>query len=167
MASRPLSTANKPKKGGGIVKRFWDLIERPKSANDRRGVASQFAQTLIERVPGCGIDTNPVNVSFSIAKVIIEIKDVSRGLCILDTGWLLYQTLGDNNDGLAQCLEDTANRLLAVERTVVCGIPKASEEAMEKLKSYVVFLVPKWFYKEHVSIQEPWERNERIEGPCW
>ena len=65
-----------------------------------------------------------------------------------------------------QRLEDTANRLLAVERTVVSGVPKAAEEAMEKLKSYVFFRAPKGYHKEHVTIQDPWERNERIKGPC-
>ena len=39
--------------------------------------------------------------------------------------------VGDNKDELAKSLEDTANRLLAVERTVVNGVPKATEEAME------------------------------------
>ena len=98
-------------------------------------MASRFAQTLLKKVPDC-VDMNPVKVAFSIARVIIEIKNVSCYLCILDTaGWLLYQAIGDNNDELAQRLEDTANRLLAVERTVVYGIPKAAEEAMENLKS--------------------------------
>ena len=41
----------------------------------------------------------------------------------------------DNKDELSKSLEDTANRLLAVERTVVNGVPKATEEAMENLKS--------------------------------
>jgi hypothetical protein len=39
-------------------------------------------------------------------------------------------------------LQQTANRLLAVERTVVGGVPKAAEEAMENLKLYVVFCAP-------------------------
>jgi hypothetical protein len=30
-----------------------------------------------------------------------------------------------------------------MERTVVGGVPKAAEQAMEKLKWYVVFLAPK------------------------
>ena len=38
-----------------------------------------------------------------------------------------------------QRLEETANRVLAVERTVVSGVPKAAEKAMEDLKLYVVF----------------------------
>ena len=46
---------------------------------------------------------------------------------------------GDNKDELLQRLEKTANRLLALERTAVSGVPKAAEEAMENLKSYVVF----------------------------
>ena len=104
---------------------------------DRIGVASRFVQTLLKKVPGC-VDTNPVKVAFSIAKVIIEIKNVGCCLYILGTGWL-YQAVGDNKDELAQRLEETANRLLAVERTVVRGVPKTAEGAMEKLKSYVVF----------------------------
>jgi hypothetical protein len=52
-----------------------------------------------------------------------------------------------------------------VKRTVVSGVPKAVEQAMEDLKSYVVFCAPKGYHKEHVTIQDPWERNEGIEGP--
>ena len=52
---------------------------------------------------------------------------------------LLYQAVGGNQDELAQRLEDTANRLLAVERTILSGVPKAAEKAMENLKLYVVF----------------------------
>ena len=51
-------------------------------AKDRLGVASRFAQTLLKKVPGC-VDTNPVKMAFSIAKVIIEIKDVGCCLRIL------------------------------------------------------------------------------------
>jgi hypothetical protein len=53
-----------------------------------------------------------------------------------------------------------------VERAVVSGVPKAAEEAMKKFKSYVVFAAPKGYHKEHVTIQDPWERNEGIDGPC-
>ena len=52
-----------------------------------------------------------------------------------------------------------------MERTVVSGVPKAAEEAMENLKSYVVFLAPKGYHKEYVTIQDPWGRNEGINGP--
>ena len=48
-------------------------------------VASWFAETLIKRVPDC-VDTNSVKMAFSIAKVIIDIKDVGCCLCILGTG---------------------------------------------------------------------------------
>ena len=65
-----------------------------------------------------------------------------------------------------QRLEETANRLLALERTVISGVPKAAEEAMENFKSYVVFRSPEEYHKEHVIIQDPWRRNEEIEGPC-
>ena len=71
----------------------------------------------------------------------------------------------DNNDELAQRLEDTANRLLAVERTVVNGVPKPAEEAMENLKLYV-FPAPKRYHNEHITIQNPWGRNEEIERTC-
>ena len=49
--------------------------------------------------------------------------------------YLVHQAVGDNEDEIAQLLEDTANKLLAVERTVDNGIPKAAEKAMENLKS--------------------------------
>ena len=38
-------------------------------------VVGRFAQTLIKKVPEC-VTTNPVQMAFSIAKVIIELKDV-------------------------------------------------------------------------------------------
>ena len=138
----------------------WKAITK-----DNLGVASRFAQTLLKKVPGC-IDTNPVKVAFSIAKVIIEIKDVGCYLCIWGTAWLIYQAVGDNKDELVQRLEDTANRLLAVERTVVNGVPKAAEEAMENHKSYV-FPAPNRYHKEqHITIQNPWGRNEETERTC-
>ena len=58
----------------------WKAITK-----DRLGVASRFAQTLLKKVPDC-VDINPVKVAFSIARVIIEIKDVGCCLGILDTG---------------------------------------------------------------------------------
>ena len=105
-------------------------------------MASRFTQTLLKQLPPC-IDTNPVKMAFSIAKVIIEIKDVGCRLCIFGTDLLLYQAVGDNKDELAQLLEETANRLLDVERRVDSGVPKGAEKAMENLKSYVVFCAPK------------------------
>jgi hypothetical protein len=73
------------------------------TTKDHLGVASRFMQMLIKRVPGC-ISTNPIVMAFSIAKSIIEIKDVGCCLFILGAGWLLYQTIGDNKDKLAQLL---------------------------------------------------------------
>ena len=64
---------------------------------------------------------------------------------------LLYQAVGDNNDELVQHLEETAHRLLAVERMVVSGVPKAAKKAMENLKSYVVFRALKGYYTFHHS----------------
>ena len=60
--------------------------------------------------------------------------------------YLLYQAVGDNNDELAQRLEETANRLLAVERTVVGGVPIAAKKAMDNLKPYVVFRAWKGYF---------------------
>ncbi|CAA7260761.1 unnamed protein product [Cyclocybe aegerita] len=87
------------------------------TTKERLGVASRFTQTLLKKVASC-VESNPVKVAFSIAKVIIEIKDA----------------IGDNKDELAQRLGDTANRLLAVERTVVIGIPEVAKQAVEKLE---------------------------------
>jgi hypothetical protein len=83
------------------------------------------------KLPDC-VDTNPVKLAFSIARVIIEIKDVSCCLCILGTLWLLYQKVEGSEDELAQRLKETANRLLAVDGMVVngvYGVPKAAEQA--------------------------------------
>ena len=51
------------------------------SAKESLEVASRFMQTLLKKVPEC-ISTNPVKMAFSIAKVIIEIKDVGHLLYI-------------------------------------------------------------------------------------
>ena len=67
----------------------------------------------------------------------------------------LYQAVEDNKDELAQRLKETANRLLVVGRTVVNGVPKAAEEAMENFQSYVVFLALKGYHMEHITIQGP------------
>ena len=53
------------------------------TTKDRLGLASRFAQTLLKKVPAC-VDTNPVKVAFSIAKVIIEIKAVGCRLLSWD-----------------------------------------------------------------------------------
>ena len=45
-------------------------------------MAWRFAQTLIKKVPEC-VTTNPVQMAFSIAKVIIEMKDVGCRLVSL------------------------------------------------------------------------------------
>ena len=81
---------------------------------------------------------------------------------------ILCKAVGDNKDELAQRLEETANRLLVLERTIVqvSGVPSAAEEAMENLKSYVFFFASKGYHKELVTIQDPWERNGGFEGPC-
>jgi hypothetical protein len=55
------------------------------TAKEGLGVASRFTQTLLKRVPEC-VDVNPVKVAFAIAKVIIDIKDVSGRLCISCAG---------------------------------------------------------------------------------
>ena len=48
-------------------------------------VAARFVQTLIKKVPEC-VDPNPVKMAFSIAKVIIEIKDVGYHIYTLSLG---------------------------------------------------------------------------------
>jgi hypothetical protein len=48
-------------------------------AKEDLGVAWRFTQTLLMKVPAC-IDTNPVKMAFSIARAILEIKNVGRCL---------------------------------------------------------------------------------------
>ena len=48
-------------------------------------MAVRFVQSLIKRVPEC-VDANPVKMAFSVAKVILEIKDVGCHLCTLGLG---------------------------------------------------------------------------------
>ena len=131
-------------------------------------MASRFAQTLLKKLLDC-INTNPVKMAFSIAKVIIEIKDVGCCLCILYT-WALHRlTIIRRSETTKTSLRNISKKrktLLAVERAVVSGAPKAAEEAMENPKSYIVFRAPKGYHKEHITIQDPWERNEGIEEPC-
>ncbi len=73
--------------------------------------------------------------------------------------------VGDNKDELSQRLEETANTLLAVERAVVSDVPKAADQALEKLKQYVIFCAPKVYHHEHYAIQGPCGRNEEVRGP--
>jgi len=55
------------------------------TAKESLKVAGRFAQTLLKKLPEC-INTNPVKMAFSIAKVVIEIIDVGCRLCISGTG---------------------------------------------------------------------------------
>ena len=130
---------------------------------DHLGVASRFVQSIHKKLPDC-INTDTVRMAFSIAKVIIEIKNVGCCLRILEhrltinyIRWLetTKTSLQRNGKLTPGCGEDD-----------ISGVPKAAEEAMENLKSYVVFRALKEYHKEHVTIQDPWERNEVIEGPC-
>jgi hypothetical protein len=72
---------------------------------------------------------------FLTLKLKISVKTIARYALFSLIIWLAVRHKSHNHDALAQRLEDTANRLLAVERTVVNGVPKAVEEAMENLKS--------------------------------
>ena len=62
----------------------WPAASRPGRHIASLKVAGRFAQTLIKKVPGC-VSTNPVQMAFSIAKVIIEMKDV----CCRLVSWAL------------------------------------------------------------------------------
>ena len=95
---------------------FSNASLRLEGNQDHLGLTSRFVQTLLKKVPDC-VDTNPVKVAFSIAKVIIEINYVSVSLFLEDRLNIISD--GGNKDELAQRLEDTANRLLAVERELV------------------------------------------------
>ncbi|CAA7265017.1 unnamed protein product [Cyclocybe aegerita] len=53
------------------------ISDRKATAKEGFGVASRFAQTLLKKVPAC-VESNPVKMAFSIANVIIEIKEVLR-----------------------------------------------------------------------------------------
>jgi len=54
-----------------------------------------------------------------------------------------------------------------VERAVVSDVPKAADQALEKLKQYVVFRAPKVYHHERYAIQGPCGRNEEVRGPHW
>jgi len=62
-----------------------EISDSKATAKESLKVAGRFAQTLLKKLPEC-INTNPVKMAFSIAKVIIEIKDVGCRLCISGTG---------------------------------------------------------------------------------
>jgi len=55
------------------------------TAKENLGVTARFAETLLKKLPEC-VDANPVKMALSIAKAIIEIKNVGRRLCISGTG---------------------------------------------------------------------------------
>ena len=54
----------------------------------------------------------------------------------------MAQVVGDNKDKLIQHLEETKNRLLAVERTVAISVPEAAKWEMKKLEEYVTLPMP-------------------------
>ena len=62
-----------------------EISDSKATAKESLKVAGRFAQTLLKKLPEC-INTNPVKMAFSIAKVVIEIKDVGCPLCLLGTG---------------------------------------------------------------------------------
>ena len=62
-----------------------EISDSKATAKESLKVAGRFAQTLLKKLPEC-TNTNPVKMAFSIAKVIIEIKDVGSRLCISGTG---------------------------------------------------------------------------------
>ena len=55
------------------------------TAKEGLGVGFTVRTNAPHDLPG-RVDTNPVKMAFSIAKAIIEIKDVGRRLCISNTG---------------------------------------------------------------------------------
>ncbi|KAF8153266.1 hypothetical protein B0H34DRAFT_800488 [Crassisporium funariophilum] len=91
------------------------------TAIDDLGVAARFGLTLLKRLPDC-TSGNPVSMALSILRVIVEMKDM----------------IGDNNDELAQRLKETEHRLVAMERSVAIGVPKAAEQEMAKLKQILL-----------------------------
>ena len=54
------------------------------TAKDVLGVASSFAQLLLKKAPDV-VDGNPVKITFGIAKIILQIKDV----CHYSSHWCL------------------------------------------------------------------------------
>ena len=55
------------------------------TATEGLRVASRFTQTLLKEMPECA-NINPIKTAFAIARVIINIKDVSGRVCISCTG---------------------------------------------------------------------------------
>ena len=84
-------------------------------------MAGRFAQTLLMKIPEC-VSTNPVKMAFSIAKVIIEMKDVGCHLYISNTACLTIisgdrrqqgrarTTSRRNSEQAPGCGEDNSNR---------------------------------------------------------
>ena len=69
----------------GSVSTNYQVLDRKATTKESFNVAVQFVQTLIKKVPEC-VDPNPVKMAFSIAKVIIEIKDVGYHIYTLSLG---------------------------------------------------------------------------------
>ena len=67
----------------------------------------------------------------------------------------MYQADRDNKDELAYHLEEMANILLAMERTVVSGVPKSAKLAMEKLKHTSSSMHQEAYHDDHVDNQDP------------
>ena len=74
-------------------------------------MASRFAQTLLKKLPAC-VDANPVKVAFSIAKATIE----EKMWVVVSVFWVQADCcIRRSDDELAERLEETADRLLAVD----------------------------------------------------
>ena len=69
----------------GSVSTNSQVLDRKATTKESFNVTVRFVQTLLKRVPEC-FDANPVKMAFSIAKVIIEMKDVGCHLCTFGLG---------------------------------------------------------------------------------
>ena len=88
------------------------------TAKDVLGVASSFAQLLLKKAPDV-VDGNPVKITFGIAKIILQIKDVchySSHWCLTDSA---SQEVKDNLDAVERRISSTAAQLLAVQEALV------------------------------------------------
>jgi len=96
-------------------------------------VASSFTQMLLKKAPDV-VGGNPVKVAFSVAKIILQIKDVchcSSHRCLTD--WLPSQDVKDNLDAVERRISSTAAQLLAAQEALANWKPSNTEETQREV----------------------------------
>ena len=82
---------------------------------------------LLKRLPDV-VDTNPAKTAFSIARIVLQIREVrsySSHCCFTNYG---YQEVKGNINAVEQRILSTADQLRAQEEALAGWVPNSAEE---------------------------------------